>query len=135
LSAAALQAQDNLFSADARQSYALVKDSLLKVVGKTTAEDYSFRTTPKGRTFGEMIVHVANARRLMCGVVNEEKSIANAQFTPAQTAKADLMAALKASFDYCDPIRVDDRRGEHHERQVVHWRHDQARPAELEHFA
>ena len=50
--AAALQAQDNPFSADARQSYALVKDSLLKAADKMPAEDYSFRTVPPVRTFG-----------------------------------------------------------------------------------
>ena len=68
------------------------------------AEDYPFRTTPKVRTFGEMIAHVANGQMLMCGVVKGEKSIANPQFKPAKTAKADLIAELKASFDYCDPI-------------------------------
>jgi len=102
--AAALHAQDNPFSADARQSYALVKDSLLKAAERMPAEDYSFRTTPKVRTFGEMIAHVATAQMLMCGVVKGEKSIANPQFKPAKTAKADLVADLKASFDYCDAI-------------------------------
>jgi hypothetical protein len=51
--AAALHAQDNPYSADARQSYALVKDSLLKAADRMPPEDYSFRTTPKVRTFGE----------------------------------------------------------------------------------
>jgi hypothetical protein len=101
---AALHAQDNPFSADARQSYALVKDSLLKAADRMPAEDYSFRTTPKVRTFGEMISHVSAAQMLMCGVVKGEKTIANAQFKPAKTAKADLVVDLKASFDYCDPV-------------------------------
>jgi hypothetical protein len=102
--AAALHAQNNPFSDDARQSYALVKASLLKAADRMPAEDYAFRTTPKVRTFGEMIAHVAAGQMLMCGVVKGEKSIANAQFKPAKTAKADLVAELKASFDYCDPV-------------------------------
>jgi DinB superfamily len=102
--AAALHAEDNPYSADARQSYALVKDSLLKAADRMPIEDYSFRTTPKVRTFAEMIAHVAAAQMLMCGVVKGEKSIANPQFKPAKTAKADLVADLKASFDYCDPV-------------------------------
>lgn len=96
-----LEAQDNPFSADARQTYALVKDSLLKAADKMPAADYSFRTVSQVRTFGEMIAHVADAQFLMCGVVKGERPAAS---TRSKTAKADLVAALKASFDYCDPV-------------------------------
>ena len=96
-----VQAQDNPFSADARQTYALVKGSLLKAADKMPAENYSFRTTPQVRTFGEMIAHVADAQFLMCGVVKGEHPAAD---TRSKTAKADLVVALKASFDYCDPV-------------------------------
>jgi hypothetical protein len=99
-----LCAQDNPFSADARQSYALVKDSLLKAADRMPAADYSFRTVPQVRTFGEMIAHLADAQLLMCQVVKGEKTTANAKFAPPKTAKADLVASLKASFDYCDPV-------------------------------
>jgi uncharacterized damage-inducible protein DinB len=101
---ASVVAQENPFSADARQSYALVKESLLKAADRMPAEDYSFRTTPKVRTFAEMIDHVANAQTLMCQVVTGEKSTENPKFPAPKTAKADLMASLKASFDYCDPV-------------------------------
>lgn len=104
LGATALLAQDNPFSSDARQSYALVKDSLLKAADRMPAEDYSFRTTPKVRTFGEMIAHVADGQMLMCQVVTGAKTTDKAQFQPPKTAKADLTASLKASFDYCDPV-------------------------------
>jgi DinB superfamily len=104
IGAAALRAQNNPVSADARQSYALVKDSLLKAAERMPAQDYSFRTVPQVRTFGEMIAHVADAQLLMCQVVKGEKTTANAKFAPPKTAKADLMASLKASFDYCDPV-------------------------------
>ena len=104
LSAAALPAQDNPFSNDARQSYALVKDSLLKAADRMPAEDYSFRTTPKVRTFGEMIAHVADGQMLMCQVATGEITTDKAKFKPPKTDKADLVASLKASFDYCDPV-------------------------------
>ena len=97
----ALLAQDNPFSADARQTYALIKDSLLKAADKMPAEAYSFRTVPKVRTFGEMIAHIADAQVRMCGVVRGEQ-VAN--ISTGKTSKADLVAALKASFDACDPV-------------------------------
>jgi DinB family protein len=96
-----LHAQNNPFSTDARQTYAMVKSSLLKAADKMPEENYSFRTTPQVRTFGEMIAHVADAGLMMCGVVKGEKVSANAR---SKTSKADLVAALKASFDYCDPV-------------------------------
>jgi uncharacterized damage-inducible protein DinB len=104
LSGVSLAAQENPFSADARQSYALVKDSLLKAAERMPAEDYSFRTTPKVRTFAEMIAHVADGQMLMCQVVTGEKTTDKAQFKPPKTGKTDLVASLKASFDYCDPV-------------------------------
>ncbi len=99
-----LPAQGNPYSSDARQSYAFVKDSLLKAAERMPAEDYSFRTTPKVRTFGEMIAHVADGQLLMCQVAAGEKTTANAKFNPPKTDKAELVASLKASFDYCDPV-------------------------------
>jgi hypothetical protein len=39
-------AQSNPFSDDARQSYALVKDSLLKAADRMPAADYSFLAIP-----------------------------------------------------------------------------------------
>ncbi|HUI81215.1 MAG TPA: DinB family protein [Bryobacteraceae bacterium] len=100
-SVATLNAQSNPFSTDARQTYAMIKTSLLKAAEKMPEENYSFRTTPQVRTFGEMIAHVADAGLLMCATVKGEKVTANAR---SKTSKADLVAALKASFDYCDPV-------------------------------
>ena len=96
-----LHAQANPFSTDARAQYALIKGSLLKAAEKMPEENYSFRTVPQVRTFAEMIAHVADAGLMMCAVVKGEKVNANAR---SKTSKADLVAALKASFDYCDPV-------------------------------
>ena len=101
LSGCTLQAQENPFSADARQTYGIIKDSLLKAAEKMPAENYSFRTVPEVRTFGEMIAHVADAQIRMCGVVKGESPAATAR---SKTTKAELVAALQASFDYCDPV-------------------------------
>jgi uncharacterized damage-inducible protein DinB len=102
LNATAINAQDNPFSTDARQTYALIKDSLLRAADKMPEEYYSFRTTPQVRTFGEMIAHVADGQLRMCAVVNGDNRVSAS--AASKTSKADLVAALKASFAYCDPV-------------------------------
>jgi hypothetical protein len=97
----ALHAGENPFSDDARQTYALIKGSLLKAADKMPAEFYSFHTVPEVRTFAQMIAHVADGQTRMCGAVKGESPTANAN---TKTTKAELVAALKASFDYCDPV-------------------------------
>ena len=101
LVSAALQSQSNPSSDDARQTYALIKPSLLRAAEKMPEEFYAFRTVPEVRTFGEMIAHVADGQLRMCAVVKGEQVTANAS---SKKTKADLVAALQASFDYCDPI-------------------------------
>ncbi len=96
----ALNAQ-NPFSADAKQSYTGIKTTLLKAADKMPEANYSFRTTPAVRTYGEIIGHIADTNLLLCGMAKGEQKTGNAG---AKTSKADLVAALKASFDYCDPI-------------------------------
>ncbi|MBZ5579579.1 MAG: DinB family protein [Acidobacteriia bacterium] len=100
-SAAGLCAQGNPFSDDARQHYAFIKPSLMRAAEKMPEENYSFRTVSEVRTFGEMIAHVADGQLLMCAVVKGETVTANAR---SKKSKVDLVAALKASFDYCDPV-------------------------------
>ena len=99
--ASTLRAQGNPFSDDARQTYALIKDSVLKAADRMPAEDYSFRTTPQVRTYAEMIAHIAEAQFRMCAVVKGEAPTGSAA---SKTTKAELVPALKASFDYCDPV-------------------------------
>jgi uncharacterized damage-inducible protein DinB len=94
-------AQDNPFSDDARQTYALIKSSVVKAAEKMPAENYSFRTTAEVRTFAQMIAHIVDAQFRMCGVVKGETPTTNAA---SKTSKAELVTALKASFDYCDPV-------------------------------
>lgn len=103
LSAAAALAQSaqNPFSADAKQSYTGIKNTLLKAAEKMPEENYSFRTTSQVRTYGEMIGHVADVQMTLCGLAKGEQ---NKPVSAGKTSKADLAAALKQSFDYCDAV-------------------------------
>jgi hypothetical protein len=97
----ALPAQENPFSDDARQTYALIKTSLLAAAERMPAEHYAFRTVPEVRTFAEMIAHVVQGQTLMCATVKGEHPSAG---TARLTTKAEFTTALKTSFDFCDPI-------------------------------
>jgi hypothetical protein len=94
--AATLQAQPNPMIAENRATYNGVKNNLIRAADKMPEDAYSFKPTPAQETFGERIAHVANQIRTCSGLTGEAK-------TPAQpTSKADIVAALKASFDACD---------------------------------
>lgn len=108
-SSAAVYAQ-NPFSNDAKSSYTGIKNTLLKAADKMPEANYAFRTVPEVRTYGEMVGHIADVQMMLCGMAKGEK--ANPVST-GKTSKADLIAALKASFDYCDAVynSMDDKNG------------------------
>jgi len=91
----------NPFSADTQGSYTGIKNTLLKAADKMPEENYSFRTTPQVRTYGEMVGHIADIQMMLCGLAKGEQTKAVAT---GKTSKADLVAALKQSFDYCDSV-------------------------------
>jgi uncharacterized damage-inducible protein DinB len=91
----------NPLSADLRESYAEVKNNILRSAEKMPEENYSFRPAPKVRTFGEMLGHIAQEQYLFfCGPVKGEHKAADIEKT--KTSKSDLLAALRESFGYCD---------------------------------
>src|SRR5271168_748004 len=89
----------NPLSAELRQNYSQQKGALLSAAEKMPAADYSFKATPEVGTFGSRVAHVAEAQFMICSAVKGESKKADAA---SKTSKADLVAALKASFDYCD---------------------------------
>ncbi|HEY1950005.1 MAG TPA: DinB family protein [Bryobacteraceae bacterium] len=63
--------------------------------------EYGFKPTPDVRTFGQLIAHVADAQMRICGVAKGEPKQGDAA---SKASKADLVAALKASNDFCDAV-------------------------------
>jgi DinB superfamily len=83
---------------EAKQDYTRVKNNLLKAADKMPEDAYSFQATPEVRPFGELVAHVAQAQTRFCGTVTDS----TAKPAPPGKTKAELVAALKASFDVCD---------------------------------
>jgi hypothetical protein len=95
--AGALLAQHPVI-AEQKAAYTNNKNNLLKAAEKMPEDAYSFKPTPEMETFGQRMVHIANQIGTCSGLTGERKP------NPAtgKTAKADIVAGLKTSFDACD---------------------------------
>ena len=62
---------------------------------------YSFKPTPEVRSLGQLIGHVAGAQNLICAAALGEPARQEDEIERSQTTKAGLVAALKASTEYC----------------------------------
>lgn len=84
---------------DLQASYAGVKANILEAAEKMPEDGYSFEPGPGSRTFGGWVAHVADSQAGSCSGVNGERKQLGAA---SKTSKADLIAALKESFEICD---------------------------------
>jgi uncharacterized damage-inducible protein DinB len=63
--------------------------------------DYSYQPVATVRTFGRHVGHVAGAQNLMCSSALGEASKSEDDIEKSMTTKAQLVAALRASSEYC----------------------------------
>jgi uncharacterized damage-inducible protein DinB len=91
----------NLLSAYNKMVYGGVKRILLRSAEKMPEENYNFKPTDTVRSFGQVLGHVADSQYAFCSVVLGEKNPAP-KIEQTRTSKADLTAALKDAFAYCD---------------------------------
>src|SRR5947208_5199451 len=101
LAAVAAVAQDNPLTAFNKRAYGQLKSWLLASAEKMPEENYSFKPTDAIRSFGQVVGHVADAQYLFCSAELGEKN-PGLKIEQTKTTKADLIAALKDSFVYCD---------------------------------
>jgi uncharacterized damage-inducible protein DinB len=95
------RAQDNPLSYHARYAFSAMKMWILASADKMPAEQYGFKPTDSVRTFGQIVGHIADVQYRFCSVVLGEKNpLPNIEKTT--TSKAELIAALKEAFGYCD---------------------------------
>lgn len=64
-------------------------------------DKYSFRPTPEVRSFGQLIGHVAGSQYMFCAAAMGDSARKEDDIEKSMTAKADLVAAIKASTAYC----------------------------------
>jgi hypothetical protein len=101
LGATALLGQSGMnptVSGEIRQNYARTKDLILRAAAKMPEDGYLLKATPEVRTFAQAIGHISEAQAMICGGIIGQPAKADT----SKTAKADVIAELKKSFDLCD---------------------------------
>ncbi len=83
-----------------RQSFEYVKGFIVKSAEQMPEADYAFKPTPEVRSFGQIVAHVADANYFFCSSVLGEAN-PSPKVEKTKTSKADIVAALKASYEYC----------------------------------
>jgi len=82
----------------ALQDWTRLKDTMMKIADAMPEEKFGFRATPPERTFGEQILHVAEANVVQMGRF-ASKATAPVVNMKA-TSKAEILKALGDSFDF-----------------------------------
>jgi uncharacterized damage-inducible protein DinB len=93
--------QPNALSAHTRMMYGGVKRILLRSAELMPEENYGFKPVDTVRTYGKIVGHVADSQYTFCSrALGETRPALKIEET--KNSKADLIAALRDSFAYCD---------------------------------
>ena len=76
-----------------------MQDKIMKSAKAMPESKYSYRPTKEVRSFAEILNHVTDISNFLCSTMKGE---ATPPAAAARNSKAEIMAALKSSFDYCD---------------------------------
>ena len=87
----------------ANQIYTRQEKYILDSAEEMPADKYSFHPTPDQKSFGWIVSHLAGSNGGLCAILSDGKA-PDAVKVAETASKAELVAALKASFDYCDPV-------------------------------
>jgi len=99
-SGAAFQAADPAV-VGIRSTHDLVKGNILKAAAQVPEDMYAFKPTPDVRSMGALFGHIADANFMICAAASGEKPSMSG-IEKEKTAKKDLVAALEASFTFCE---------------------------------
>jgi uncharacterized damage-inducible protein DinB len=78
-----------------------MQDKIMKSAEKMPKSKYNYRPTKDVRSFSEILNHVADISYILCSNVKGEAAPGTAA---GKTSKAEIIARLKGSFEYCDGV-------------------------------
>lgn len=65
---------------------------------------YAYRPTVHVRTSGQILAHIVNAQFGICSTAAGEDNPAEGNYEEIATTRAEIVAAVKASFAYCERV-------------------------------
>ena len=83
-----------------RGNFTYVQGFIVTSANQLPEADYAYKPTPEVRSFGQLVAHIADANNMFCSSILGEANPAPG-IEKAKTSKADLVAAFKASYEYC----------------------------------
>jgi hypothetical protein len=97
--------QTTTLAAGIQRGWSGVKRNLTEAAANMPEEHYLLEPNPEIRNFGELFGHVANAQFRACAAAKGEANPNQGKDQELlNKSKAEFVAALTASFAYCDPV-------------------------------
>jgi len=98
LTPVALVAQAPSIQDGALQDWTRLKDTMMKLSDAMPEDKFGYRATPAERTWGEQILHVAQANVVQMGRFGSKAAAPDVNMKA--TSKAEILKALADSFDF-----------------------------------
>jgi uncharacterized damage-inducible protein DinB len=87
----------------AKMLYLRVSKNVMAAADEMPEDKYSYHPTADQWTFGKVVSHIAQSNGRLCGALSDASAPAALQVSDT-APKAELVAGLKASFDFCGPV-------------------------------
>ncbi len=85
-----------------RQLYEAGKRFVMGTAEQSPEEDYGYRPAETVRTLGQVLGHVADVHFVTCSIALGEQNPNVSSVEQANPGKAETIAALTRSYEYCD---------------------------------
>jgi uncharacterized damage-inducible protein DinB len=92
----------NPMVSSSRVFYTNAKRDIMRSADKVPEDKFAFKPIDTVRSMGQLFAHVADGQYEFCGAAAGKKDEKNVE--QIAKTKADILAALKTAFDYCDDI-------------------------------
>lgn len=89
-------------SGDIQADWARTRNLITGIADAMPADKYSFKATPAEQTFGERVLHIAQTDLFVLRALGGKTPAP--EINQKATSKADILAALKQTFDYGEAV-------------------------------